>query len=43
MFCTCHGSTFNLSGQVTQGPSQTNLTTYSTVYDAASKKVTVHN
>ena len=43
IICTCHDSRFNLSGQVTQGPSQTNLTTYSTTYDATSKKVIVHN
>jgi len=41
--CTCHDSKFNLAGHVTQGPAQTDLTTYSTVYDATSKKVTVHN
>ena len=41
--CTCHGSTFSLTGQVTQGPSQSNLVTYSTVYDATTKKVTIHN
>jgi Rieske Fe-S protein len=43
IICTCHDSKFNLSGQVTQGPAQTNLTTYSTVYDPTTKKVTVHN
>jgi cytochrome b6-f complex iron-sulfur subunit len=43
IYCTCHGSTFSLTGQVTQGPAQSNLTTYSTVYDLATKKVTIHN
>ena len=43
IYCTCHGSTFDLSGQVTQGPSQSNLVTYSTVYNSSTRKVTIHN
>jgi cytochrome b6-f complex iron-sulfur subunit len=41
--CTCHDSRFDLSGNVTQGPASANLTTYSTAYDAATKKVMIHN
>jgi len=43
IFCTCHGSVFSLTGQVTQGPAQSNLTTYSTTFDSATEKVTIHN
>ena len=41
--CICHDSKFNLTGQVTKGPAETNLVTYSTTYDATSQKVTIHN
>ena len=43
ILCTCHGSTFSMNGTVMMGPAQTNLVTYSTVYDPTTKKVTVHN
>ncbi len=43
IYCSCHGSTFDLSGQVTQGPAQSNLVTYSTVYNSSTRKVTIHN
>jgi cytochrome b6-f complex iron-sulfur subunit len=43
IFCSCHGSSFSLTGQVTQGPAQSNLVTYSTVFNPTSKKVTVNN
>ncbi len=39
--CACHGSTYDLDGHVTGGPSTTNLTTFATTFDAATKKVTV--
>jgi Rieske Fe-S protein len=43
LVCTCHGSVFSLTGQVTQGPAQTNLTTYSTTFNSTAKTVTIHN
>ena len=41
--CSCHGSQFDLSGNVTKGPATTSLKTYSTTFDSTTKKVTVHN
>ncbi len=39
--CGCHGSTFDLEGNVTGGPATSDLSTFTTVYDGATKKVTV--
>ncbi len=39
--CGCHGSTFDLDGNVKSGPASSDLTGYTTVYEAATKKVTV--
>ncbi len=41
--CSCHGSQFNLSGHVTHGPASSDLTTFPTVFDSATMKVTIHN
>ena len=41
--CSCHDSHFDMKGNVTKGPATTSLKTYSTTYDAATKKVTIHN
>ena len=41
--CSCHGSQFDLKGNVTKGPASTSLKTYSTTFDSQAKKVTVHN
>jgi len=39
--CSCHGSTYDLDGKVTGGPATKNLTSFATVYDGATKKVTI--
>lgn len=41
IICGCHGSTFDLDGKVTGGPATNNLTSFATVYDASTKKVTI--
>lgn len=41
--CACHGSQFDLNGNVTHGPASSNLTTYSTTFNATAKTVTIHN
>jgi cytochrome b6-f complex iron-sulfur subunit len=41
IFCSCHGSKFDLSGNVMQGPARTALYKYSTTYDATARTVTV--
>lgn len=33
MVCPCHGAEFNVKGEVTQGPAETNLKTFVTTYD----------
>src|SRR5579872_697675 len=35
--CRCHGSEFNLQGQVVLGPASSNLTTYPAAYNATTK------
>lgn len=39
--CPCHGSEYDMTGKVTEGPSKKDLTTYPTTYDAEAKTVTV--
>jgi Rieske Fe-S protein len=39
--CPCHGSQYDLSGKVIQGPAHDNLRAYPTTYDAANKRVRV--
>lgn len=39
--CTCHDSRFDLNGVVTSGPSNSNLTRFTSTFDSATKKVTV--
>lgn len=39
--CGCHGSTFDLDGNVTGGPAGRDLSSYVTVYDTVTKKVTI--
>lgn len=39
--CTCHNSTFDLNGNVTGGPAPQGLTKFATVFDAATKKVSI--
>jgi Rieske Fe-S protein len=41
IICGCHGSTFDLEGNVTGGPATSDLSSYSTVYDSVSKTVTI--
>lgn len=39
--CGCHGSTFDLDGNVTGGPASQDLTEFITTYDATTKLVTI--
>ncbi|MFI5263031.1 MAG: ubiquinol-cytochrome c reductase iron-sulfur subunit [Candidatus Kapaibacterium sp.] len=39
--CSCHGSQYDLFGNVTHGPSTSNLDTFTTTFDATSKNVTI--
>jgi Rieske Fe-S protein len=39
--CSCHGSQFDLAGNVKRGPASSSLKTYSTTYDSTTKKVTI--
>lgn len=39
--CGCHGSTFDLEGNVTGGPASSDLTSYATVYQATTQTVTI--
>ncbi len=41
IFCSCHGSRFNLYGQVTGGPAPSPLTSYGVTLNAAAKTITV--
>ena len=41
MMCPCHGSQFDLNGQVRRGPAQYPLGRYATVYHPANKALTV--
>ena len=41
IFCACHGSTFDMKGQVLRGPAQTPLTSYGVSLNAAAKTITV--
>jgi len=39
--CTCHGSTFDMSGKVLSGPAPISLRQYPTSFDAASNTLTI--
>ncbi len=39
--CACHGSQYDLSGKVVQGPATANLHQYDGVYDAANKQLRI--
>lgn len=39
--CPCHGSEYDINGNVTEGPSKKNLDTYEVVYDPTAETVTV--
>jgi thiosulfate dehydrogenase [quinone] large subunit len=41
IYCACHGSRFDISGRVLQGPARTALYTYRTAYDATGARLTV--
>ena len=41
MTCPCHGSQFDLAGDVRQGPAQYPLGRYATRYDGATKRLTI--
>lgn len=42
MICPCHGSEYNLSGQVIRGPAQLPLQRFPNSYNSATKTVTVN-
>lgn len=39
--CSCHGAKFDYTGAPKSGPASSNLKTYSTTYDASTKKVNI--
>ncbi|HYM20402.1 MAG TPA: Rieske 2Fe-2S domain-containing protein [Candidatus Kapabacteria bacterium] len=39
--CACHGSQYDINGNVIQGPTTAPLDKFATAFDAASKKVTI--
>lgn len=39
--CVCHGSAFDIHGNVVHGPAATSLTSYPTAYEASTQKVTI--
>ncbi|HEY6171368.1 MAG TPA: Rieske (2Fe-2S) protein [Candidatus Kapabacteria bacterium] len=41
IICGCHGSTFDLEGNVTAGPATSDLSSFTTTYEAVSKTVTI--
>ena len=41
IICGCHGSTYDLEGNVTGGPATNDLTSFATVYEATPKTVTI--
>ena len=41
IYCGCHGSVFDLSGNVIQGPANSPLAKYTSTYDASTRMLTV--
>ena len=39
--CSCHGSQYDINGTVIHGPATSNLTSFSTSFDATAKSVTI--